>query len=200
MTKLRISGVIGLSIACVAVSLLYAFFQPHIPGAVRSAVPAQATFIHEAESLDALLSSPICGQLDKALGAGNTLAALATSCKWIRRAVPAEIAVADLPLNYTGQPRAWATVSWVGWRSPWLRWKLEHTRAEGFSLIGKHHVWPVWKYESPDIARGSTLVFTLTDNLFIACLSNNPSDIQTLLNAYDNPTLSIDHDQPRIAP
>lgn len=185
MTKLRFSGVVGLGIIFLAVTLGYAFFQPFIPGAVSDAIPSQATFVHKADSLESLLQSPVCGQLDKALGAGNSLEALAASSDWFRLAVPSEIAVADLPLRYAGQTKSWAAVSWVGWRSPWLRWKLEHTRAEGFSMLGKYSVWPIWKYTSPDLARGSSLTFALTDNLFIACLSNNPSDICQLLDAYD---------------
>ena len=74
MTKLRLSGVIGLGIICLAVSMGYAFFQPFIPNAVYDAVPAQATFTYKAESLDDLLASPVCAQLDQALGAGNSVA------------------------------------------------------------------------------------------------------------------------------
>lgn len=191
MTKLRFSGVVSLGIVFLAVTLGYAFFQPFIPGAVCEAIPAQATFVHRADSLEELLQSPVCGQLDKALGAGNSLEALVSSSGWFKLIVPSEIAVADLPLRYAGQTKTWAAVSWIGWRSPWLRWKLEHTRTEGFSFIGKHSVWPIWQYESPNIARGSSLTFALTDNLFIALLSNNPSDIRALLNAYDNRKLSV---------
>jgi hypothetical protein len=191
MTKLRLSGLIGLGTLFLGVTLGYAFFQPYIPGAVYDAIPAQATFVHKTDSLEKLLESPVCGQLDKALGAGNSLDALVSSSGWFKLTVPSEIAVADMPMRYAGQSKAWAAVSWVGWRSPWLRWRLEHTRAEGFSFIGKHAVWPIWQYESPDIARGSSLTFALTDNLFIALLSDNPSDIRTLLNAYDNRRLSV---------
>lgn len=191
MTKLRFSGVIGLGIVFLAATIGYAFFQPFIPDAVCAAIPAQATFVHKADSLEALLKSPVCGQLDKALGAGNSFEALASSSGWLKRAVPSEIAVADLPLRYAGQTKSWAAVSWIGWRSPWLRWRLEHSRAKGLSFIGKHSVWPIWQYESPDIARGSSLTFALTDNLLIALLSNNPSDIRVLLDAYDNRIPSV---------
>ncbi len=150
MTKLRFSGVVGLVIVFLGVTLGYAFFQPYIPGAVYGAIPAQSTFVHKADSLEALLQNPVCGQLDKALGAGNSLEALVSSSGWFKLAVPSEIAVADMPLRYAGQTKVWAAVSWVGWRSPWLRWRLEHTRAKGFSFIGKHSVWPIWEYTSPD--------------------------------------------------
>ncbi len=197
MTKLKLSGTIGLGIVLTAVSIGYAFFQPFIPGAVYEAIPAQATFVHRADHLEDLLGSPVCGQIDKALGAGNSLEALAASNPWLRRVVPSEIAVADLPLRYAGQTKSWAAVSWVGWRSPWLRWRLEHTRAKGFSALEKHNVWPVWKYETPNIAGGTPLIFALTDNLFIACLSDTPSDIFLLLNAYDNRILSKNDIKPR---
>ena len=191
MSRLRFSVTVSLGFICLAVSVGYAFFQPFIPGAVYDAVPAQATFTHKAENLDDLLVSPVCTQINQALGAGNSLEMLLDSNGWIKLAAPSEIAIADIPLRFAGQSKAWAAVSWVGWRSPWLRWRLEHTRAEGFSFLGKHAVWPVWKYETPDIARGTSLTFALTDNLFIICLSENPSDILLLLDAYDQRTPSI---------
>ncbi len=189
--KLKFGITLVLGTVLAAISIGYAFFQPFVPGAVCGAIPAQATFVHPADSLDELLGDPVCGQLDKALGAGNSLESLAAASPWLRRVVPSEVAVADLPLRYPGQTKAWAAASWVGWRSPWLRWRLEHTRAEGFSFLGKHNVWPIWKYETADIAGDASLVFSLTDNLFIACLSENPKDILLLLETYDRRTPSV---------
>jgi len=191
MTKLRFSGVAGLGAICLAVFLGYAFFQPFIPSAVYDAIPAQASFTYKADRLDDLLASPVCTQLDQALGAGNSVKTLLESNGWVKLAAPSEIAIADIPLRFAGQTKAWAAVSWVGWRSPWLRWRLEHTRAEGFSFLGKHAVWPIWKYETPGIARGTSLTFALTDNLFMVCLSENPMDILLLLDTYDQRTPSI---------
>jgi len=187
--KFGIRIVLGTVFAAVAVG--YAFFQPFIPGAVYNAIPAQATFEYRAESLEELLKSPVCGQLDEALGAGNSIEALLASNDWVKLAAPSEIAVAGIPLRYAGQTKAWAAVSWVGWRSPWLRWKLEHSRAPGLSFMGKHAVWPIWNYETQGIARGTSLTLALTDNLFMVCLSENPSDILFLLDAYDHRIPSI---------
>lgn len=195
MTKLRLSGTIGIGLVFLGAGAWYAFFQPFIPGAVRQAIPAQATFVHRADNLEELLESPVCGQLDKALGAGNSLQALLGSNAWVTLAAPSEIAVANIPFHYAGQNTSWAAVTWVGWRSPWLRWKLERTRADGFSFLGKHAVWPVWQYDNPRIARGCTLAFALTDNLFIACLSENPADILLLLDTYDKRAPSVDGTQ-----
>ncbi len=191
MSKLRLIGVIGLSIVCLVLSFGYAFFQPFIPDAVYEAVPVQASFTYKAESLADLLASPICAQLDQALGAGNSIDSLLSSTDWVNWVAPAEIVVADLPLRFAGQPKAWAAVSWVGWRSPWLRWRLEHTRAEGVSFLGKHAVWPVWEYKTADIAQNTSLTLALTDNLLLICLSENPRDILLLLDTYDQRNPSI---------
>jgi hypothetical protein len=188
--RLKLAGTIGLGIVFLAVALGYAFFQPFVPGAVCDAIPAQAPVVYRADHLADLLKSPVCGQLDKALGAGRSLKALTASNRWLRGVVPSELAVANLPPRYAGQTRPWVAVSWVGWRSPWLRWRLEQTHAEGLSRLEKHSVWPVWKYEMPDIARGANLTFALTDNLFITCLSDDPADILFLLDTYDNRILS----------
>ncbi|MCK5676068.1 MAG: hypothetical protein KAH99_03530 [Verrucomicrobia bacterium] len=186
--RLKLGGTIALGAVFTAVVFYYSFCQPFIPGAVYDAIPAQATFTYKAESLEALLESPVCTQLDRALGAGNSMKALLAPNRlggWAKLAVPSEIAVADLPLRHVGQAKSWAAVSWVGWHSPWLRWKLEHSRTKGLSFLGKHAAWPVWKYETPDVARGMSLTFALTDNLFMACLSENPADILLLLDTYD---------------
>lgn len=191
MTKLRFIGAFVLGALFLAMALRYSFYQPFIQDAVYDAIPAQATFTYKADSLESLCKSPVCKQLDNALGAGNSLETLLDSNRWVRLVAPSEVAVAAIPLRYAGQTKTWAAVSWVGWRSPWLRWKLEHTRVEGFSFLGKHAVWPIWKYETPDIARGTSLTFALTDKLFIVCLSETPSDILMFLDTYDRRIPSI---------
>ncbi len=186
MSRARRYGIVVLGAVFALAALGYSFFQSFIPNAVFGAVPEQATFAFKADSLEELLASPVCEQLDKALAPGRSLEALLGSNPWTKLAAPSEIVVADLPLRRPGQNRCRVAVSWVGWRSPWLRWKLERTRAVGFSFIGKHSVWPVWKYENPGIAQDGVLTFALTDNLFIACLSKDSADILQLLDTYDH--------------
>ncbi len=185
MTKLRLSGTFLLGAVFAGTIIGYSFFQPFIPNGVLQAIPSQATFTFQATNLEELLQSPVCGQLDRALGAGNSLKALMDSNDWIRLAAASEIAVADIPFRTVGQNKTWAATSWLGWRSPWLRWKLEHSRNKNLQFIGKHAVWPVWQYDSPNLARGMSLTFALTDNLLLACLSESPSDIMLLLDTYD---------------
>ena len=187
MMQARHYGILVLGALFAAVALGYSFFQPFIPNAVCEAVPERATFAYRTDSLEELLESPVCKPLDKALG--TPLKTLLESSKpWMRLAAPSEVVVAGLPLHYVGQNGCWMAASWVGWRSPWLRWKLERTRAAGFSFMGKHSVWPVWKYEAPGMAHGTVLTFALTDNLFMVCLSENPADILQLLDTYDHRT------------
>lgn len=185
MTKLRFSGTLALGAVFTGTLLYYSFFQPFIPNAVHQAIPAQSTFSQRFDSLEDLLQSPVCAQMDKTLGAGNSLRNLLESSDWTKMAVPSEIAVADIPYQRAGQSKSWAVASWVGWRSPWLRWKLEHAAGDNLHFLGTHSVWPVWQYDAPDIARGMSFTFALTDNLFLACLSERPEDIVLLLDAYD---------------
>lgn len=185
MINRRNLGSLVMGVAFAAVLVRYAFFQPFIPGAVCTAIPAQATFVYRAGSLEELFQSPVCGQLDNALGAGNSLRQLLKGNDWTKMAASSEIAVADIPFRQAGHSKTWAAASWVGWRSPWLRWKLEHSQDKNLKLLGKHATWPIWSYDAPDIARGMRLTFALTDNLFLACLSENASDIVMLLDAYD---------------
>jgi hypothetical protein len=191
MSQRKRYGILALGVLFGAMALVYSFVQPFIPGAVCNAIPAQATFAYQANSLDDLLETPVCEQLDKVLGAGHSMESLLSSNPWIKRVAPSEIVVANLPLCHTGQNHCWVGASWVGWRSPWLRWKLERTRTEGFSFLGKHSVWPVWKYEGAGMASGNCLTVALTDNLFLVCLSENPTDILQLLDTYDQRTPAI---------
>ncbi len=183
--KLKTGITIALGAVFAAAMVGYSFFQPFKPNAVRTAVPQGASFVFKADSLDELLKSPVCGQLDNALGAGNSLKALTENSSWTKLAAASEIAVADIPFRNTGQHKSWAAASWVGWRSPWLRWKLELSQDENLEFIGRHMVWPIWRYHSPEIARGMNLTFALTDNLLLTCLSENPTDILYLIDAYD---------------
>lgn len=184
MTKLRFNGTMVIGAVFIGVLIHYAFFQTFIPGAVRKAFPPEYK-VCQAGSLEEFLQSPLCAQLDRSLGAGNTLRELLASSNWSKLAVPSEIAVANMPYRQAGQSKAWVAASWVGWRSPWLRWKLDHVSDRTLQPLKSPFVWPVWKYESQDIARGSSIYFALTDNLFLACLSERPEDILRLLNAYD---------------
>ncbi len=188
MTKLRSSAAVALSVVFAVVVIVYSFTHRFNPRAVLNPNPAQPSFVYEANNLEELLQSPVCGQLDHALGAGNSLKALAASNPWKKWAAASEIAVADIPFRNAGHSKSWAAASWVGWRSPWLRWKLEQSRNKNLTLLGKHAVWPVWQYDAPDLANGMSLTFALTDNLFLICLSENPSDILLLLDTYDRRT------------
>ena len=183
------SPVVLLGLVFGGLIVFHAFVQPFQSEAVYEAIPAQASFVFKAENLEELLQSPVCGQLDKALGAGMSLNQIADSNGWVSLAAASEIAVADIPFRDAGRQKTWAAVSWVGWRSPWLRWRLEHSRNRSLKFLGKHAVWPIWQYNNPAITRDMHLTFTLTDNLFIACLSENPTDILLLLDTYDKRTL-----------
>jgi hypothetical protein len=191
MIKWRPIGTVAMGGVFTAAALTYSFYQPFLPGAVYEAIPVHASFVYRANSLEELLESPVCGQLDKALGAGNSLRDLLADNRWTRLAGASEIAVADIPFRQAGFNRTWAAASWVGWRSPWLRWKLEHTRSPNLKLLGRHATWPIWVYDTPEIARGMQLTFALTDNLFLVCLSEKPTDILLLLDAYDKRIPSI---------
>ncbi|MDF7801472.1 hypothetical protein P4C99_18490 [Pontiellaceae bacterium B1224] len=183
--KIKFGITIGLGALFVGVIVVYSFIQPFQQGMVCNAIPQQASFVFTANTLEELLQSPVCNQLDKALGAGNSLAESTASNDWKKLAAASEIAVADIPYRNMGEQKSWAAVSWVGWRSPWLRWKLEAAAGKQLTFLGKHAVWPIWEYTSPDLAHGMHLTFSLTDNLFIACLSESPSDIVLLLDTYD---------------
>ena len=118
MTKVKPILTLLLGALFVGAILAYSFTQPFQPDAVYSAIPEGATFVYKADNLDELLNSPVCGQLDKALG--DSLKAIAASNDWATLAAASEIAVADLPFRSAGQQKTWAAISWVGWRSPWL--------------------------------------------------------------------------------
>ncbi|MDZ8119399.1 hypothetical protein [Pontiella agarivorans] len=185
MTKVKFILTLFLGALFVGAVLAYSFTQPFYPDAVQQAIPQEATFVFKAENLTELLNSPVCGQIDSALGSGNSLRAIAESNEWKRLATASEIAVADLPFRSAGRQKTWAAASWVGWRSPWLRWKLEAAEGGKLQFLGKHAVWPVWEFDAPELAAGLHLTFALTDNILLACLSENPTDILILLDTYD---------------
>jgi len=167
-----------------------AFFESMVSGATKQAVPVVATSVHQMKNIDELLKSPVCGQINKKLGGEITVASLLKSEPWLRQFVPSEVTVVNMPICCFGQ-KTWAIVSWVGWRSPWLRWKLGAKQGGAFKRIGKYNVWSIWEYTSDKIAPDSSITCSLTDNLFILCISDHPSDIISFLDAYDGVQESI---------
>ena len=185
MTKIKPILTVLLGVLFTGAIVVYSFVQPFQPDAVLATVPQGASFVYKADSLEDLLNSPVCGQIDKALGGDHSLRSIATDNEWIALAAASEIAVASLPYRTAGRQKVWAAVSWVGWRSPWLRWKLEGAAGDRLQFIGKRNVWPIWEYKDPQRTDGQHLTFALTDNVLIACLSENPADILLLLDTYD---------------
>lgn len=185
MIKPQSSIVIALGVLFAAATIGYSFFQRFEKDAVKQAIPRTASFVYKAGSLEELLQSPVCSQINKSLSPELSLEKLLTENEWIGLAAPSEIAVADIPMRNSSYRKTWAAASWVGWRSPWLRWKLESAEGKKLERLGKHSVWPVWRVNLDGAASSSTLTVALTDNIFLACLSENPLDILILLDTYD---------------
>lgn len=177
-------------------SLWQAFVQPFQPGAVRKAIPAKATSTYRADTLTELLTSPVVLQLNQALPFDQSLQRLLQENKnmhsWMRKLAPSEIVVASIPSAYSESGKSWAAVSWVGWRSPWIRWQLQACRSGELTQIGHHSVWPVWQWKRTDIPDSPPILFALTDNLMVASLSNNAEDLVLLLDTYDKRVRSIE--------
>lgn len=184
MTKLKRIGTITLATVFVIAIIGYSFYQPFKPGEVLKAVPRGASSIHHEDSLEQLLLNPACmAQLNQALGAGNSVQKLLNLTAWENKAAPSEIAVAYIP-----QYNAWVSVSWVGWRSPWLRWKMENMRDSTLQPVKNRTVWPMWQYENSGLVRGGNLYFALTENLFLICLADGKNAMFHLLETYDRNT------------
>lgn len=190
MTWFKRLSIIGLSLVLLLLSLWYSFLQPFKPGAVLGAIPLGASGIQQVDSVDELLGSAFFEELDQ-LFDGSLQETWLTDNPWINRLAPSEIAVARLKYNRTVAPDAWVAVSWVGWRGPWLRWRLEQLNKDEFSFLGKSAAWPIWKYELPHREDNMILTCALTDQLFMVCFSESTTDIMLLLDTYDNQVPSV---------
>lgn len=185
MMKKQTIGTIALGAVFVGAMVHYAFFQPFIPGAASNSLPPETrSKAYCTASLEELFQSPMGSQMDEALRE-TTLRKLLESNPWTPWIASSEIAISSLPVRRSGESQKWVVASWVGWRSPWLRWKLEGTRNDRLRFLGKHSIWPVWQYASPAFEDGTAITFALTDNLLLACLSDDPADITYLLDVYD---------------
>jgi hypothetical protein len=80
---------------------------------------------------------------------------------------------------------SYLAVSWVGGRSPWLRWKFEQAADKKISPIKNPTVWPVWQCFRNDLPEGKNRYFALTENLFLVCISETEVDIISVLNSFD---------------
>ena len=60
--------------------------------------------------------------------------------------------------------------------------------AKQLEYLGPYSVWPIWQIETPQSGK---ITFTITDTLFIACLSPHAADIVILLDTYDKRVRNI---------
>jgi len=190
MTLLKTAAQVLTVLLFILAALGYAFFQPFEPDAVRNPIPAEAAFVCRVKNLNELLPSPVGFQLSEALGSRSALRELVCdrpeTARWIKLTAPSEIAVAHFPSPDTQTPETWLAVTWIGWRSPWLRWRLNRlNEADGLVRLASPSHWPTWQVKTPVLPKNIKLTCALTDKLFIACLSGNTSDIRYVLDTYD---------------
>lgn len=171
----------GLSVLFGIAILCYSFCHRFSPEKVTRAIPTPYRALSsQAASMDQLALIPEISHLPQA---DYFLETLLPELDKEYVSLSKETAISPLP-SYIGAP-SWVSATWVGGRSPWLRWKFDQTKNSKVSPIKNETTWPMWQCMRSDLPEKMNLYFALTENLFLVCLSETPENMVSVLSSYD---------------
>ena len=181
MTQLQKGLFIGLTALFGIAILSYSFCHHFEAEKVTQAIPKPFRFVAtQAESLEKLRPPETCSNDPEADYFLNTLLPLVDK---EYASLDHEIACTPIDIKFNSNP--WMAACWVGGRAPWLRWKLDQTSDKKISPLKNRTVWPTWECHRNDLPENKKLYFSITENLFLICLSETPNDMVSILYSYD---------------
>lgn len=177
--------------AASAASLVWFVCVPRRPERMAWAVPEGARWVslhrNPAARWEAAASHPLTGEMAKQMGIDEAAWAGAADSRevldWVRRLASDEVMIARLPAGPIRH--AWGLVSWIGGRAQRYRLLLVSRRPGGFEPFTTYRGRPVWRVRADWIPWGRHLTIAIEEGILLACLSENPSDIFRMLDAYD---------------
>ncbi len=177
------------------ISVWWTFHVPYRPEHVFDALPAAATVVsvHQnlAEECDAVFNNPL---LLRAIRAGGideaSLAALSTNTvarKWIAKLSADQSVLAYVPAMGSEQKPALIAASWIGNQSRLLRWQMAWLKTRELTPVylddGNLTIWLSRTRFGKSNLR---LSLALSEGLVLACISEDPIGVRTLLEAAEN--------------
>lgn len=181
MTRRALRIALGLLTAgSVLASLLYTPPQSRL-----SAIPAHAHIVYNSESPEWFLSFfPILGK--KADDFSEV---------WKKQFQGLEnrpLAAATVAFDGSGARSSWVAVSELtGPQATALRWRMMLRPPKGVSPARSYAVWPVWRFEHPDLPSWARVRFAVTERLLICSVSPDSRDIYRLLDTADGRAASL---------
>ena len=193
-TLQKISFRVILAISLI-LSIWWIFHVPYRPEHVFDAIPASATVVsvHQnlAEECDAVFNNPL---LLRAIRAGGideaSLAAVSTNTvarQWIAKLTADQTVLAYVPAMGSEQKPALIAASWIGNQSRLLRWQMAWLKTRELTPVylddGNLTIWLSRTRFGKSNLR---LSLALSEGLVLACISEDPIGVRTLLEAAEN--------------
>lgn len=171
------------------------FHVPYRPERVFDAIPADATVVMVHQNLagewDAVFNNPL---LLRAVRASNIeegkIAALCTNAvvrKWTEKLAADQSVMAYVPSVGSEHKPALIAASWIGNQSRLLRWQMAWVKTRDLTPVylddGNLTIWQSREKFGKTNLR---LSLALSEGLVLACLSEDPLGVRTLLEAAEN--------------
>lgn len=176
-------------------SVWWIFHVPHRPDRVFNAIPAAATVVsvhrNLAEECEAVFDNPMLLRVIRAGGIDETsLAELSTNKvvrQWIARLSTDQAVLAYVPAMGAGQKPALVAASWIGNQSRLLRWQMAWIKTRDLIPVYLDDGnLTIWRSRTKFGKTHLRLSLALSEGLVLACISEDPLGVRTLLEAAEN--------------
>ncbi|MEI6563434.1 MAG: hypothetical protein WCO42_03895 [bacterium] len=182
-----------------AVSLIlgvwWILYVPYRPDRVFAAIPADASVVsvhhNLADDWDPVFNNPMLLRAIKAAGVEDgDLAGLATNKvvrEWTEKLASDQLVMAYMPAMGPQHKPALIAASWIGRQSRLLRWQVSWIRSRDLIPISfdNGHL-TVWLTRTKFGKTNLRLSLALSEGLVLACISEDPFGVRTLLESAEN--------------
>jgi hypothetical protein len=181
-----------LLIVFLAIGAWWIFYIPYQPERTFSAIPINASVVSVHRDLagewDNVLKNPMILRAVKAAGVEEAdlekVKADPVVKKWVDKLVSDQTILAYVPSLGTQQKPALVCASWIGGQSRRLRWQMAWIKSRDFIPVklngGELTVWLTrTKFGKSNLR----LSLALTEGMVLACISEDPVGVRTLLEA-----------------
>lgn len=171
------------------------FHVPYRPERIFEAIPASASVVsvHEnlAGELDAVLTNALLRRAVKAAGVGDAavdkLKSNKLARKWTATLVGEKTVIAYVPSLGVEQKPALVAASWIGRESRLLRWQLAWFKMRDLTPVYLNDGnLTIWMSRAKFGKTHLRLSLALSEGLVLACISEDPIGVRTLLEAAEN--------------
>lgn len=178
-----------------AIGVWWVFHVPYRPERVFAAIPGNASVVSVHQNLaaewDNVLKNPMVLRAAQAAGVQqkdlDDITANPVIRKWVNLLVSDQTALAYVPSLGARQKPALVCASWIGGQSRRLRWQMAWIKSRDLIPVKVNDGrLTIWLNRTKFGKTNLRLSLALTEGMVLACISEDPGGVQTLLEAAEN--------------